>query len=62
MENRWHFTIGRNNNDPEKKILPTILFINTNHPVFTDARGEGFIIMLSWWDFSIKIGVFLKNK
>ena len=49
-------------NDPEKYVLPTILFINTNHQAFEDVRQRGFLICAGQCDFSIKVGIFYKKK
>jgi len=54
-----YLTAGRNQKDPEKCVLPTILFISTNHPSFDEVRRPGFMICLGWWDYSIKLGVIL---
>ena len=56
---RFYFKVGRNKADPEKTVLPTILFINTNHEAFTDVRHRGFMLCFGWWDFAVKFGVFL---
>ena len=53
-----YFKMSREKSDPEKTVLPTILYINTNHESFTDVRHRGFMICVGWWDFSIKFGVF----
>lgn len=55
---RVYVKVGRDKADPEKSVLPAILFINTNHEAFTDVRHRGFMICVGWWDFSIKVGVF----
>jgi len=54
---KTRFSIGRNKEDVEKAVLPTIIYINTNHPKFTDLSRKGFIIAIGWWDWSIKFGV-----
>lgn len=46
---------GRSISDPEKAILPTILFIDTNHPSFGHLRLGGFVLVLGWWDFYFSI-------
>jgi len=56
---RFYFKVGRDKADPEKTVLPTILFINTNHEAFTDVRHRGFMLCFGWWDFAVKFGVFL---
>jgi len=56
-ERMW-LKIGRDKAEPEKSVLPTILFINTNHQSFTDLRHRGFMLCVGWWDFSIKLGLF----
>jgi len=58
FNNIFVFTIGRNSMDAEKSVLPTILYINTNHPHFADSRHRGFVLVFGWWDFSIKVGLF----
>lgn len=48
---------GRSKQDAEKTVLPTVIFINTNHQSFEDLRHRGFVIAIGWWDFSIKVGL-----
>lgn len=43
----------RSKDDPEKTLLPTILYINTNNKCFENDRAKGFALILGWWDFSI---------
>lgn len=56
-KNHFRFYIGRDKKDVEKAILPTIIFVNTNHPTFKELRSKGFMVIIGWWDFNIKIGV-----
>ena len=53
-----YFKAGKNKADPEKAILPTIMFINSNHLSFEDVRRPGFMLCIGWWDYSIKFGLF----
>jgi len=53
-----YFKAGRNSSDPEKVILPTLMFINSNHEAFEDVRRPGFMLCIGWWDYSIKFGLF----
>ena len=55
----WRFLVGQNKNDVEKAVLPTILYINPNHEAFEEDRMPGFMIVLGWWDFSIKFGLII---
>lgn len=58
LNDRFRIAIKR---EPEligKAVLPTIFFVNTNHPEFADERQAGFMIIFSWWDFSIRFGLF----
>ena len=50
----FHFSASRDKQDPEKSVLPMILFINTNHPFFTNGRRKGFMLAFGWWDWSVK--------
>lgn len=50
--------MGQNDDDPEKAIIPTVIFINSNHHSFGDNRTSGFMLCLGWWDFSIKLTIF----
>ena len=52
------FTADRTPEDPEKTILPALLFVNSNHPAFEDIRRPGFMLCLGWWDYSLKFCVF----
>lgn len=56
----FHASIGRDKSDPEKAVLPTVIFINTNHEDFEpDIRKNGFVLALGWWDFSVKVALIL---
>jgi hypothetical protein len=55
---RLWLKVGRDKADPEKSVLPAILFINANHKSFTDVRRRGFVLCVGWWDYSIKLGLF----
>lgn len=57
FNDKFRFIASRSKKDPEKAILPTIIFINTNHKSFKEVRHKGFMIVFGWWDYSIKIGL-----
>ena len=48
---------GRNPEDPEKGVLPCIVFVNPKHPEFGEFKRSGFVIVIGWWDWSIKFGL-----
>lgn len=48
--------------DCQKAILPTAIFVNTNHSSFAELRQKGFFIYVGWWDFSIRFGMVFLNK
>lgn len=52
----YRASIGRRKEDVEKAVLPTIIFINPNHPSFEENRMPGFMIIIGWWDFSVRFG------
>lgn len=54
--------VKRAKQDPEKCVLPTIVYINTNHSSFGDLRKNGFMLFIGWWDFSISFGVIFTNQ
>jgi hypothetical protein len=58
LNDRFILLVSRTTEEPEKAVLPTILWINTNHSAFEDVRHRGFMIVLGWWDYSIKFGLF----
>ena len=45
------FRYGRAIGDPEKTVLPTIIFMNTNHHSFGDVKRSGWVLIAGWWDF-----------
>ena len=53
------YNFSRDKSDPEKSILPTIIYINTNHNSFENRR-KGFILVFGLWDYSIKLAFFKK--
>lgn len=48
---------GRKKEEPEKAVLPTIIFIHLKKDY-----GEGFAIALGWWDYSIQINLLFINS
>jgi len=59
---RLRLSAGRGMQDPEKAVLPTIIYVNTNHEAFGDLRSKGFVVAVGWWDYSIKVGYFAAMK
>lgn len=59
LKNRVRLKASRTPEDPEKCVLPTIVFVNTNHPAFEQDRHRGFVIFVGWWDWSVKFGMFI---
>jgi hypothetical protein len=57
LNDRFRLLIGRTPQDAEKAVTPTIIWINTNHPSFEEVRHRGFMIIIGWWDWSIKVGL-----
>jgi hypothetical protein len=43
--------------DPEKPVLPTILFLNMQHPDFKEHGAKGFGIYLGWWNACVSISI-----
>ena len=58
-KSKFRFTIGRDSDDVEKLVLPSIVFVNTSHREFKESKRKGFMLIFGWWDFSISFG-FLK--
>jgi hypothetical protein len=59
------FEMKRTNGDPEKAVLPTIVFINPKHPEFIESNyciNYGFTIILCWWDYGILFGFYKTKK
>ena len=61
MNLNYRFKIGRDKEDVEKLVIPSIIFINTNHESFKETRLKGFMVCFGWWDYSIKFGI-IKTK
>lgn len=57
FNDRFRFIASRTLQNPEKCVLPTILFVNTNHSAFDDVRHRGFMLIFGWWDWSVKVGL-----
>lgn len=53
---------GRDKSDPEKSVLPCLIFIDSNHSQFDDLRTPGFMLCIGWWDYSLKIGLIFKKQ
>ena len=62
MKYHTQITFRRDKDCVEKAVLPTVIFVNSNHPTFGELRTPGFCIGLGWWDWSVKFFVILKNK
>lgn len=43
--------------DPEKAVLPTIIFINLKHPELKQEEplANGFALCLGWWNMAARI-------
>lgn len=58
---KFFHRIGRTKEDPEKAVLPCIIFISVNHPEYkeeinlSDFDVSGFGLSFGWWDWSIYI-------
>lgn len=59
---RFALIISRDQGEPEKAVLPAIIFLSSNHPSFEELRRPGFLICIGWWDFSVKFGWFFTNE
>ncbi len=44
---------GRGKEDPEKAVLPTIVFISSDHTEYDDVREnhKAIYLFLCWWDY-----------
>mgnify|MGYP000216617958 CR=1 FL=1 len=42
--------------DPEKAVLPAIIFLNLKHSFF-ETRVKGFALGIGWWHYAIMIVV-----
>lgn len=61
LKEKFYISSDISKNDPEKAVIPTILYLNTNHKFFGDLRKKGFVFVIGWWHFSIKFG-YIENK
>ena len=52
-----HWSYGRDTSDPEKAVLPTILFLSNQHPDFSRYGFRGGCIALGWWDWFVRFTV-----
>ena len=55
-----YFNIDRSKTSPSKAVLPTVVFISTNHSSFGELRRNGFMLIVGWWDFAAKITIIFK--
>lgn len=53
---------SRDKDEPEKAVLPAIIFISSNHHSFGDLRMPGFCLCAGWWDYSVTLHVIFKTK
>lgn len=52
--------IGRDKHEPEKAVLPAIIFVSSHsYPEF-NGYVKGCMIAVGWWDWSIKIALYKK--
>ena len=55
----FNFDYGRDKQDSEKAVLPTVIYISANSfPEYENIKG--FMLAFGWWDWSIKVGIFKK--
>lgn len=55
----FFFEVGSDKQDPEKAVLPAIVFLNAKHPEFPYPGYIGFIIGIGWWHWSVKFGILI---
>jgi hypothetical protein len=48
---------SRAKDDPEKVLLPTIVYVNSS-----DNLTTAHLLLLGWWDFSIGIALVINPK
>ena len=51
------WTVGRAQGDPEKTILPCVIFCPGWHPAYSRLPNTGFAVAVGWWDFKIQASV-----
>ena len=52
------FRCARDTDDPEKAVIPAVIFISCRHSHFKEYERGGFALALGWWDWSIRIAIF----
>lgn len=48
--------------DPEKAILPTVIYLNIKHPFFKEDELSGFCFFVGWWHWGYRIGFYWRRK
>lgn len=50
--------------EPEKMVLPGIIFVNASHPSLAPENtiASGFTVAVGWWDWAIRLTVLWKNN
>ena len=55
LELRVKVKFDKSKKDPEKAVLPTIIFMNFKNKSFPKIKGiTGFAIAVGWWHWSVK--------
>lgn len=59
----WYWKASKESDDPEKSVLPTIIFISNNHPNLKNYNKSigGFMLCFGWWDWGVKLAVYWKK-
>lgn len=40
--------------DPEKLVLPGLVYCSPSHPKFNEPRAGGFTLSLGWWHWCLR--------
>lgn len=48
--------------DPEKAVLPCLIFVSARHPEFAKYRCGGFSLSLGWWHWGVRLSLFYSPR
>lgn len=56
------FRFDKNEGDPEKAVLPALIFISAQHPKYRKYNRTGFALALGWWHWSVALHIHWADK
>ena len=58
---KFHFSVTDSPTDPERLVLPGIVFVSGGHHKVADPEITGFVIAAGWWRWGVRFAATWKK-